>query len=135
MRSRVPPSLRRSTSRRRRRRSRPTGGGATGGLLAPGTYYPLLHVRQRGGGRDVREPVLGAVHGDGGRDPAGHAPPLPGGVSPGGTTAYNIYLSGPSADPTSVIRYAAGVTTSTFNLAGAAATGDTVGRRSPRRRR
>ena len=53
-------------------------------------------------------------------------PPLPGGVSPGATTAYNIYLSGPTGSPTSVIRYAAGVTTPTFNLSFAAATGDTV---------
>src|SRR5262249_13154630 len=36
------------------------------------------------------------------------------------------YLSGPTGDASSVVLYAAGVTTSTFNLMNALATGDTV---------
>ena len=69
---RAPPSHRRSTSQRRHRRSRH---GRWNDRRQSGAWhlYPLLHIRQRGGGRDVRQPVFGAVHGDSGRDPAGHA--------------------------------------------------------------
>ena len=104
----------------------PKGGGATGGLLAPGTYILSYTFVNAAGAETNASPYSTPFTVTAGQIPQVTLPPLPGGVSPGATTAYNIYLSGPSADPTSVIRYAAGVTTTTFNLAAAALTGDTV---------
>jgi hypothetical protein len=105
---------------------RPTGGGTTGGQLAPGTYILQYTFVKAAGAETYTSPFsvpFAVVAGD---IPQVTLPPLPGGVFPGATTAYNIYLSGPTGSPTSVIRYAAGVTGTTFNLASAAPTGDTV---------
>jgi hypothetical protein len=102
------------------------GGGTSGGLLAPGTYILSYTFVNAAGAETYASPYSAPFTVTAGEIPQVTLPPLPGGVSPDATTAYNIYLSGPSADPTSVIRYAAGVTSSIFNLAAAAPTGDTI---------
>ena len=104
----------------------PAGGGTTGGKLAPGTYILSYTFVNAAGAETYASPYSVPFRVTAGEIPQVTLPPLPGGVSPGATTAYNIYLSAPMGDPTSVIRYQAGVITSTFNLASAAATGDTV---------
>ena len=103
-----------------------TGGGTSGGALAPGTYILSYTFVNSVGAETYVSPYSAPFKVTAGEIPQVTLPPLPGGVSPGGTTAYNIYLSGPTGSPTSVIRYAAGIETSTFNLSFAAATGDTV---------
>ena len=53
----------------------PAGGGRDRRPACRRHLYPLVHVRQCGGGRDVCQPILGAVCGDGRSGPAGHASP------------------------------------------------------------
>ena len=104
----------------------PSGGGTTGGSLAPGTYILSYTFVNAEGAETYASPYSVPFTVTAGEKPQVTLPLLPGGVSGGPTTAYNIYLSGPTADPTSVVQYAAGVITSTFDLENAAATGDTV---------
>jgi hypothetical protein len=107
----------------------PAGGGTLGGHLAPGTYILAYSFVNAAGAETYTSPYSAPFTVAAGDKPEVILPPLPGGVSPGGTTAYNIYLSGPSGNPSSVIRYAAGVdplTQNPFYLAAAAPTGDTV---------
>ena len=54
---------------------------------------------------------------------AGNVPELVLPPLPNGATGYDIYLSDPSADPGSAVRYASGVTTSIFLLQNAAPDG------------
>ena len=86
----------------------PAGGGTTGGQLAPGTYILSYTFVNAAGAETYASPYSAPFTVTAGQIPQVTLPPLPGGVSPGATTAYNIYLSGPTADPTSVIRYAPG---------------------------
>src|SRR5262249_35640056 len=103
----------------------PSGGGTAGGKLATGTYLLSYTFVNPGGAETYASPTT-SFSVTAGAIPQVTLPPLPGGVSGGPTTAYNIYLSGPTGDASSVVLYAAGVTTSTFNLMNALATGDTV---------
>ena len=90
----------------------PTGGGLTGGDLAPGTYLRPLHlhlfVRRESFGSPQSLPFTVA---------AGNVPEVVLPALPNGATGYDIYLSDPSADPGSAVRYASAVTSSNLPAA------------------
>ena len=96
----------------------PTGGGATGGNLAPGTYFVLYTYIYASGAESFGSPQSLPFTVSAGNVPEVVLPPLP-----NGATGYDIYLSDPSADPGSAARYASTVTTPNFLLLNAAPDG------------
>ena len=95
-----------------------TGGGVTGGNLAPGTYYALYTYIYPSGAESFGSPQSFPFQVTSGNIPELVLPPLP-----NGATGYDIYLSDPSADPGSAVRYASTVTTPNFLLLNAAPDG------------
>ena len=87
------------------------GGNAYGGELLPGTYYLFYTFVDASGVESQPSPASPTFKVLAGNIPQVSLPQLP-----PGDVSYNIYLSDPVANPNSATLYAAGVTTSTFNL-------------------
>ena len=95
-----------------------TGGGATGGQLAPGTYFVTYGFTNTAGAETFASPPSATFTVVAGDIPVVTLPPLPIGM-----TGYSLYLSDNAADPSSATLYASGILTKSISLANAATTG------------
>ena len=96
----------------------PTGGGATGGSLLSGTYFAYYTFVFANGTETFASPNSAPFTVAAGNIPRVTLPPLPAGAK-----GINLYLSDDVANPGSATRYATGITTTTYDLAGNPLTG------------
>jgi hypothetical protein len=96
-----------------------TGAGAAGGNLAPGTYFVFYTLTNVYGAESFASPPSAPFTVTAGNIPLVTLPPLPAGVLPGGQTGYSLYISDNSAHPGSALRYASGITSTTFAMTAA----------------